>query len=333
MKQLILLIFTALTFSASAQFVITSSTIPVPGDINHTVDTYSTGLTIPASGINQLWNYTGIAMDTASHYSATYTPVSSAPNASLFPSATIAALNEQGDYEMYSISSSTLGYVGLATATASDCSVFSNSILFMTFPFTYGNSFTDNFAVNNSQYSMTGTLSNVADGTGTLALPGYTFSNVLKATLSFTQNVTVGTSNFIVKSMNHNFYSSASKFALFTVISQTTATSSSTVTDLYGQVNNLFVIAGIRENGKENSFDIFPNPLQSQGTLILKNIVATNTEIVISDITGKIVKQQKCAITAGEGSIKIDCRNIPPGVYSVRILSPEGVISRKLLIE
>jgi hypothetical protein len=322
-----------MAFCLNAQYTITSSSAPVAGDVHSTTDTYSTGLNIPATGVNKLWDYSNLSLDTSGTYSATYTPVSSVPNASLFSTATIAADNGQGNYEMYSVTSNSIGYVGSAAATASDCSVFSNSILFMTYPFAYGNSFFDNFAVSNSQYSMTGTLSTIADGTGTLALPGYTFTNVLKTSMSYTQNVLFGTTNIIVKAVNHNFYSSASKFELFSVTTQTTATGTSTVPYMYGQLNQQFV-TGLKEYATNNLFEIFPNPVTGKTLSIRFNAWHNEGLVSATDVSGRILLSEKLnTINTADNTCKIDIASLPPGIYIIRVNAGQEVQTRKLVIQ
>lgn len=332
MKHLLVIISSWLFLAMKGQYTITATSAPVTGDFHATINTYSTGLSIPATGLNKLWNYTTIAVDTSVSTALTYTPASSAPNANLFPSATMAAYDGQGKYEMYGITSGTLGYLGSSAPTASDCSVFSNPMLYMNYPFAYGNAFNDNFAVSNSQYSMSGTLSVVADGTGTLMLPGITLTNVLKTTMSYTQNMMVGTSNIVVKSITHNFYSPASKFELFSVISRTTATGTSTVADLYGQANKQFV-TGIKENTQADLFQLYPVPCNGEVLNVKFPRNYLSVRIMLCDLSGRTILEETSGEISPANILSLKLNSIRAGAYLLQINTGTEKRTQKILVQ
>jgi hypothetical protein len=322
MKHILLVIAIFTSFALKAQYSLTTSNNPVTGDVFETQETFSTGISLPASGTNQVWNYTGIVMNTtATPYSVTYTPVSSIPNASLFPNATIGTTDGQGSYEMYSVSSSSVVYLGTSAATASDCSVYSDPIIFMKLPFSYGNAYSDNFSISNSQYAVSGNILMNADGTGTLVLPGFTFTNVLKTAMTLTQNITIGTSNIIIKNNTHNFYSSSNKFPLFSVTSQTTSVPTSTTIEVYAQVNKMFLVAGLKDNTNDFYFDLYPNPATAKEINVnFFNTGNTSSVIRIVNVMGQEIKNLALShLTAGENKLKMDLKAVPAGVYFLKL--------------
>ena len=86
----------------------------------------------------------------------------------------------------------------------------------------------------------------------------------------------------------------------------------------YGTATNLI-------NINKNTFNIYPNPATNNLQLVINNEQLINTDIVIYNIAGQIVRQFK--IQNSEFRIQID--NLQTGVYFLRI----GTISKKLIIK
>jgi len=86
-----------------------------------------------------------------------------------------------------------------------------------------------------------------------------------------------------------------------------------------------FSDASFVENNSDIKVNIYPNPAKS-----IVNINSIyNADIVISDITGKIVlSKNKCPETE-----RIDVSNFKSGIYFVKILNSNDIISKKLIIE
>ncbi|MBI2723395.1 MAG: hypothetical protein HYX39_14575 [Bacteroidetes bacterium] len=215
MKKFLLSIGLVSAFAANAQYTITSASNPVAGDMESTIATNTAGLTLPASGSGQVWNYSTVTTGTNSANTTTYVAISSVPNANLFAGSTLGGTSNGTNYDVYQLSGTVRNYLGTAVATASDCEVWSNPATIITLPFTFGSTSNDNFALTNSQYTLTGNIANSGDGKGTLTLPSGTFNNVLKVSSVITETAT-GTGFVItVKVIQHQFFSAASKFPLF----------------------------------------------------------------------------------------------------------------------
>jgi hypothetical protein len=328
MKNFLLSLFLLSVVSVSAQYTITSASSPSVGDIESSIETNTAGLTMPTSGTNQFWNYTNIVINpTVSAYSSTYVAVSPAPNATLFPTASIAAKNMGGTYDMYKYNSSVWEYLGNAAITASDCSVYSNPFSLLTLPFAYGNSHADNFLSTTSQYSLSGSNVTLADGTGTLAVPGATFTNVLKIKMTYNASYNFGGSVTTMTAVNHMFFGSASKFTLLSIGSTTQTSNGVTSTYVHAATNNMVIPSAIRENKIGDAVTMYPNP--AVGTDLYFNVSTRyNLTVTLFNALGERVMET----TLIEGINKIDIGHLAGGIYTVKINSDAGEVTKKLMI-
>ncbi|MGZ4043429.1 MAG: T9SS type A sorting domain-containing protein [Bacteroidia bacterium] len=337
MKKLLLSISFFATLALNAQYTITSSSNPVVGDVDGSVATNTAGIAMPTSGTNKFWNYTNITISpTAAVSSVTYVPMSSVPNASLFTGATIGSTTGSGNYNVYKISSTLNESLGSAVATASNCDVYSNPMTQLTMPFSYGSSFADNFAETKASYTINGTSSMTGDGTGTLALPGYTFQNVLKTTAVITETVSFTGGTATVK-VNYNlFYSAASKFPLFIIGTSTVAqTGFSTTVSTDISINKSFTVLGIEESALDNHFNVFPNPVTAKNVNInFTNESANSIFVTLVNALGQEIKETTYENPVyGDNNISMDLKNVTPGIYYLKIKTGSTESVKKLIIE
>jgi len=87
------------------------------------------------------------------------------------------------------------------------------------------------------------------------------------------------------------------------------------------------------EEKQQSEFNMFPNPANETVTITLSNISDGSYSIVLSDITGKIVR----SISEERGSIineriVFSTKNIAAGMYFVTISLQDSKISKKLVI-
>ncbi|MBA2611235.1 MAG: T9SS type A sorting domain-containing protein [Bacteroidetes bacterium] len=336
MKTILIHLSFLLTLSLNAQYTITSTSNPVPGDIEATVYTYTTGLNQPVTGTNKLWNYSGISVNLTSTSSGTYVPISTVPNNNLFPGATIAVDQGFQNYDVYKINSSTRDELGFASPTATNCLVLNNPITLFTLPFAYGSSYYDTFGFNITGETLTGTLTTIADGTGTLVLPGFTLTNVVMVSTNYTEVDVTPTTTITTAGLQHLFYSNVSKFPLFSISTSTNIQNSvsSISTDAY--VNKNFSMpVGIKEITDENNFSIYPNPVNKE-TVFINFTNKENKEISITllNTLGQVIKENKYEnLSSGENKLSLDLKNIPPGIHSLQINSGGIESVKKLVIE
>lgn len=161
-----LLIGTAL----SAQPVIAATDAPAP---DHAWTVFElAGLPPLAPGANATWNLSGSTI-TGTRQLQLAQP-STAPGASNFPNATVVAYADAGPpYNFLQATGTELRTVGVM---ASSANVYTDPLVTMVFPCSFGTSWSDTYANAGGQ----GTRSYAADGHGTLIGPGGTLSGVLR---------------------------------------------------------------------------------------------------------------------------------------------------------
>jgi hypothetical protein len=90
----------------------------------------------------------------------------------------------------------------------------------------------------------------------------------------------------------------------------------------------LLTISDFTGSKGSKGFSIYPNPTNNY--LIVSGIQDTNTDIQITihDLTGKVVHQYSGVFT---GKYELNIKNIPNGIYSIRICCNQEVYSEKII--
>ena len=86
-----------------------------------------------------------------------------------------------------------------------------------------------------------------------------------------------------------------------------------------------------REMANEATVDIFPNPVSSGELNIQFNNILGQTEIVIYDLRGRRVYQEKQNIEYLSQQIQLFL-DLPKGSYTIQIISRDGIKVKKLIV-
>ena len=80
---------------------------------------------------------------------------------------------------------------------------------------------------------------------------------------------------------------------------------------------------------------IYPNPASSELTIKIGLDYVSNTQLQIIDLTGKIVKDfsEKFDYEHGIYKAKLDISDLKTGIYFVKVVQPDKVFSKKLLVK
>lgn len=84
---------------------------------------------------------------------------------------------------------------------------------------------------------------------------------------------------------------------------------------------------GVEQNEKQNPIQIFPNPCSSK--IFISNVKSNNVKFSIFDTTGKLCKKGKL----DKGLNQIDLKNLSKGIYSIEIISDNGLIRTEKIIK
>jgi len=91
---------------------------------------------------------------------------------------------------------------------------------------------------------------------------------------------------------------------------------------------------GINENINDvSSLSVYPNPSSGIFNFSFNQTSISDIEILISDISGKIIEKSTISNFSGTHKSKIDISNQPKGIYILSIKGSDSVLNRRLIIK
>jgi len=92
---------------------------------------------------------------------------------------------------------------------------------------------------------------------------------------------------------------------------------------------------GIKTSNKEPEFDylrFYPNPAESMINIEFKTAKPTDTKVLISDMLGKTLYEEKLKDFSGEYSKQVDLSQYGSGTYILQIIQGRKAITRKIMV-
>lgn len=323
-----LAVATALT--ANAQTLTQNSNSQANGDMYSIYQCDSLNVSPGASGAGAMWNFGTIVphLSVISNYTTGPSGNAAYPAGALL---TAASLNDQS----YHVSSATdLRYYGgnFQIQVVAGTFIYSQPATAAVYPMSLNTASTAPIAgtVNvTSPLATNGTFTGnskvLADGSGTLMLPGPlgTFTNVLRVVSSQTVNfTTVSSVSGVITRVNYDYYTPMIKAPLMTIatFSFTSSLPGSASTQTIVTINKDYNVAtGIaKQDVSAAEIQVYPNPASSQVNFAVPG--KTAKEVKIFDITGKLVETK----VLSEGSLKLDVTAYGKGLYLYSILNLNG---------
>lgn len=316
MKKLLLLAGLAFTLSSNAQLT-QANNAPAASDVYSMAVTSPSILAPGAAGAGVVWTYTNITMGTATGFSATaYSAASYSPsNVLLTNSASESFYYESTSSYLKSFGGNVIFNTGLGaipgtiTYTAGAFEAIYPMSLSTTSTAAVGGSIS---ALSNNG-TFVGTASTLADATGTLVLPGKTYTNVIRVKLTQSYTVSSMVVNGPVDNVVYKYFASGKKNPIM-IISTSTTNLGALSTQTTVSVDANYLATGINNvKGASSEVLAYPNPANSQ-----LNIVASEaTSLVISDITGKTILSSN----VNNGKSTINTESFVNGVYFYTLYS------------
>lgn len=91
---------------------------------------------------------------------------------------------------------------------------------------------------------------------------------------------------------------------------------------------------GILENNSDlNSFEIFPNPMQSVANLSIVALNQLSSRLHICNALGDLVYEQDIFLKAGENNIAVNLEKLNAGIYFASIKTENGSITKKIMVQ
>lgn len=328
-------IFALTGLSANAQILTQSNHAPAAGDISAVYQCDSIGVTPGASGAGAMWNFSTIT----SHTNILKTYTTNATSNPAYPGSDLVQFSSGTDASYYKSSATELKYYGgaisVSTVVANLTYTSSAPAIRGVYPMSLSTSSsspisgTIDFTLSGIPISATfnGSSHVVADGTGSLSLPGGAagmFNNVMRVVTSQTLNFSVAfpPTTGTLTQRSYDYYSVGVKVPLLTISTSTivnSAIGSPTQTLVFMQKDYLNPALGLKGNAeKAVEISVYPNPAS---TLInFKTEIPSVKEVLIYDITGKLIDRQAFA----DGKIKLDISSYNNGFYLYKAVNAVG---------
>lgn len=95
------------------------------------------------------------------------------------------------------------------------------------------------------------------------------------------------------------------------------------------------LVTGRPSMNENHYFFLSPNPSDKQnGTRILmKGFKGNDAQILVTDVTGRVVFSQKVKLEYGSLNHPLNCSGFPPGLYTIQIHAQDSKLSRKLIVK
>lgn len=345
-----LILLTSGSIGLVAQPTITTNSSPAVGFTYSTSQVELGSTTEGPAGANVTWDFSSLA-DTGAVSTFNFVDPTTLPDASSFPSATIAysGLLEGVEFSAY-LRNSANSFELLGSAISSPFGnfviPFSDPMKLFSFPTTFNSSYSDTYrneftadlGFASTSTSTTGTMSYEVDGYGTLITSSGTYNNVLrmkKYDVSFDTSVTsiAGVEEPATYSENRSFsyewvyVSNGETIPVFVITSDTSITEVGETYSRSASHSYSDEFTGI-EQTETTDFLLFPNPTEGKFVATVSKQIR---EIQICDISGKTVKTFAPDVDLLNDVQEFDITNLPAGIYWVRQIGNNTTLTKKLV--
>jgi hypothetical protein len=355
MKQTLLTIATSLalaTISYAQSPTITSVNNWQIGDKQVILTADSTGVEPGASGANVTWDYSNLKQDSAMDSTITvFRDAKTTPYYSDFPTSNIVEYDSlNSGYTYYNVNSSEIEMLGIvnydSTKQTATKVPFSNSLVIVTYPVTYGYTHGDTYAASTTAMGfkvyVAGAIQEKADGYGTLKIRNKTYNDVIRLRIINISKDSLNLGpfgNFVVHdtSVSFNYYTPGKKSAILTITydvnKQDTNPSIRSKTVTFNDFDKVHT-SGIAANFQDNiSCELFPNPASGITNLYIMTQTSSQARITITNQFGQVVNEMNnYHLSTGRNAISLDLKNYTKGIYFINIVNDGSMVTQKLVI-
>jgi len=344
MKKVILPLLGLSAVTISAQTLNQSTHAPAVGDIYvyYQADPGSLPSSLGNVGSGNLFNFSGLNIFTNTTFTSQGITTAATGSMAAYPNANV-AVKTGGDVTFYNSSSTKLEFYG-GSMTIGGYPVilnYSTPAVYATYPMSLGTTNTNTVsgtidAMGNSG-NFKGTVSFTANATGTIQVPGATYSNVIRVqtqqNLTFTVNIIQGTLtvnqyDYYVPDYS-NFPNPNNNWPILTVQASTITSTPIGGTSIQTVVNickNYQTLNVPNINLQSQNIIVLPNPVKDNLLIITNN--TTLHKIQILDINGKIIKE------INPISNTIDCSSLSNGTYFLQAEDKSGkIFTEKIVVQ
>jgi len=85
------------------------------------------------------------------------------------------------------------------------------------------------------------------------------------------------------------------------------------------------------DNAAQNTVLVYPNPIQSDFTIYLRNMTASSATINLYNAAGQLLSSQNVAVVNGSQYLQVPSQQLPAGVYTLRVTAGNFKYTKKML--
>ncbi|MEZ5109762.1 MAG: T9SS type A sorting domain-containing protein [Bacteroidia bacterium] len=89
----------------------------------------------------------------------------------------------------------------------------------------------------------------------------------------------------------------------------------------------------VKRTVRHQHSSVYPNPADNYITIEWNATEQGTTHIVLTDITGKMVKQDVVNNNTGINIVSMDVSMLPKGIYMLSAINNNGVMNKRVVIE
>jgi hypothetical protein len=311
-----------------------SNNFPEPGDVYKYFFTDTLGIVAGPGGTSQVWNFEDLNVDTVLQIDNYLSPITTTPPVT--GTTTVIGTDTTG-YNFFKNTASDYAMLGFSDSGNVTVVVYSNPMTLLTFPFSFGNTYTDNFAFSTTFQSFnvnaTGTINSTIDGSGNLLLPQGAFINVIRIKYTVVTNLSAGFLSVTQTQNIYEWYDPNKKLPLLHIENTIT-------TDPFGGAPTEDKRVWLEATGpaglmvKENNanFSLAPNPAKDQVNIKLGATSLRPTHIVITNSIGQKVYENS-NIDDQLSNLNISTSDLEKGVYFVSVIQNNQTFTKKMVVQ
>ena len=345
MKTAFTLFLSVIALHLMAQPTITAAWAPGIGTmVQDVVGQDANNLTPGDSGANADWDYSNVMQDpNVPVVGFEYADPSVSNFANLFPDANLAVIVSGVDPNtlpttFYKVGSDQFELLGNALPLTSF--IYNDPQVLMRFPFSFGDSFEDDFEamidLNGIMSNQSGQVVVTADAYGTIKMPAGTYDNVIRVKTETTRtdstSIAPGSYSLVKENIvTYTWYKNTvgNNIANLSITNgeTITVTGGMTFTDVLPETrafswNTAGGASSLEEIKGVLPFEIIsygPNPVIDNFKIILNAEKNNTINWQLINLNGQLIKQNTIALIAGGNELIINMENVPAGQYFIKI--------------
>lgn len=320
-----------LGLGAKAQPNLTASAdVPLNGD-EFPMFSADNFLSEGAAGANVVYDYWNMLVPNTGLRNYRWFNASVSPNSSVVPSATLLSTDGGTDTLYWAVTANGLEQVGARTVLYGGTINYTDAMLELKLPCTYGTTWTDphsaSYSISGFPVTRTGTITGIADAYGTLTMPSAQQFQVLRVKVR--RNLT--DANAIVTSVRRetvfNYYMEGSRTPKLRLqIDSVQVNGGAWAVTRRAEWNALPFTVGMDDIDDAAVFTAYPNPASGPITLTAPALAGSRVQLL--DATGRLVE----SLTLTGERLVIGTDALRAGVYNLVLTTPSGQRSAQRVV-